>query len=426
MKQFNKGSKLKKVKFPYGNSFIDTELPINTEVLMPEYIQPLNNPLLAIKNAILHPIGSPRLSEVSLGRDSVAIVINDITRPSPTETMLTLIIDELVKSGISLDQITVIIANGNHELCSDEDIKKMVGFWFSKILIINHDCCDEEQLSFVGITKKGLPVYVNKYYIQASLRILTGIITPHQSAGYSGGRKSVVPGIAGLKTLQIHHSFPIRPEFPVMGVINGNSFHEEAIQAAELAGVDFIVNVVKNYKGELIGAVAGDLVNAHLQGVAICEKAWVKKVRQRYDIVFVSPGGFPKDIDLHQAQKAVAVAEQVTKIGGTIVLIAKCCKGVGKFGQVLKNAKSIEEVIRDFSINGFSANHSSKAYMYARALKKFKLIIVTNNILPNELAQMFMSGFTSLDEVVFTLNNLEDLSILCMPYAIDCIPVVQN
>ncbi|MBE0556360.1 MAG: DUF2088 domain-containing protein [Proteobacteria bacterium] len=272
-----------------------------------------------------------------------------------------------------------------------------------------------------------MPVYVNRSYAEASLKILTGLITPHQSAGFSGGRKSVVPGIVGIETLRIHHSFPIRPEEPVMGIIAGNAFHEEAVSAARLAGVDFIINVVKNYRNEVVDAVAGDMEQAHMRGVAICEKSWVRKFDKAYDVVFVSPGRYPKDIDLHQSQKALAVAEQITKPGGTIVLIAECSHGIGKFGGIMKRADSVDAVIQNFRKHGFSADHSSKAYMIARALKKHRVLVVTTGIEAAELSEMFMEGYTSLDEAAESaLAAYDNPAILCIPYAGECIPVLSD
>lgn len=415
------------VEFPFGTRKLSLELPDNADVILPVKTPGVADELAAVRQALQHPIGSDRLRDMAPGKTSVVIVINDITRPTPTETILTALMEELSAGGVLPEQVTLLIALGNHEMPTNKEIKKMTGIWYKKLNTICHDCYNKELLSFVGKTKRGMPVYVNKYYTEASLRILTGIITPHQSAGFSGGRKSVVPGIAGIETLKTHHSFPIRPHEPVMGIIKDNSFHEEAVAAARLAGVDFIVNVIKNYNNEIVDVVAGDMEKAHLHGVEVCKNAWVRKVDKPYDVVFVSPGGYPKDIDLHQAQKAVAVAEQVTKPGGVIVLVAECSKGIGKFANILKMADSVDTVIKDFIEKGFSADHSSKAYMFARALKKHKLMVVTGGIAENELSKMFMQGFSSLTEAAAAALSINEApSILCIPYSGECIPVVSD
>lgn len=418
---------MKTIKFPFGNSFLELNLSQEADVFMPANTLGVDDELGAIRSALKNPIGCNRLSEIAVGKPSVAIVINDITRPTPTESMLTAIMEELHIAGIRNDQVTVIVALGNHEPATDDELNKMTGSWRHELRIINHDCYDKNLLSYVGKTQRQMPVFVNSYYANASLKILTGLITPHQSAGFSGGRKSVVPGISGIETLQAHHSFPIRPEEPVMGIIRNNIFHEEAVAAARLVGAHFIVNVIKNYKNEVVAAVAGELELAHMHGVSICESSWVRKFEKGYDVVFVSPGSHPKDIDLHQSQKAIAVAEQIAKPGGTIVLVAECSHGIGKFGGILKKAESVDVVISDFRKQGFSADHSSKAYMIARAAKKHRVILVTSGIAVTEINEMFMEGYTSLNEAAkAALTNLSNPSILCIPYAGECIPVLSN
>lgn len=415
------------VEFPFGKGYLSLQLNQDVDVFLPVSMSGVQDELAAIRQALAHPIGVERLSKLAEDKSTVAVVINDITRPVPTETMLTALIEELSVAGIRNEQITVIVALGNHEIATEEELKKMTGIWREKLRIINHDCYDKSVLTYAGATKRGLPVYVNRHYAEASLKILTGLITPHQSAGFSGGRKSVVPGIAGIETLQKHHSFPIRPEDPVMGIIEGNVFHEEAVAAARLVGADFIINVIKNYRNEVVDVVAGDLEQAHMHGVSICERSWVRKFDKAYDVVFVSPGSYPKDIDLHQSQKALAVAEQITKPGGTIILVAECSHGIGKFGGILKRADNVDIVIKDFREQGFSADHSSKAYMFARAIKKHRVFLVTTGVEAAELSEMFMEGYASLQEAArVALDAYEDPAILCIPYAGECIPVLSG
>ena len=424
----NKGESVQVVKFPFGDKFLELELDREAEVLMPELVPAAPDKLAVIRQAIVQPIGCERLAKLAKGKNSVAIVINDITRPAPSEAMLTVIMEELTEAGIDAANVTVIVAVGNHELPTPEELQAITGQWYSRLKIVSHNCYDDSSLTYAGETPRHVPVYVNTQYAKASLKILTGLITPHQSAGFSGGRKSVVPGIAGIKTIATHHSFPIRPEGPVMGIIQGNVFHQEAVAAARLAGADFIVNVIKNYRGEVVEAVAGGLEQAHARGVEICEKTWVRKFDAGYDVIFVSPGGYPKDIDLHQSQKAVSVAEQVVNPGGTIVLVAECRKGIGKFGATLKAADSVETVIRNFYEQGFTAEgHTSKAYMFARVCKKCRVLVVTSGIEPGEVAEMFMTGFTSLAEAAaVALSNYRQPKILCIPYTGECIPVLTG
>ena len=416
------------VKFPFGDKFLELELPQEADVLMPELVAAAPNGLEAIRNAMAQPIGCERLRKLAKGKTSVAIVANDITRPAPSEAMLTAIMEELTEAGIASTNVTVIVALGKHEPPTREEVEQIAGHWFGRLRIITHNCYDDNSVTYVGETGRHSPVYVNTQYAKSSLKILTGLITPHQSAGFSGGRKSVVPGIAGIKTIATYHALPIQPEGPVLGIIQGNIFHQEVVAAARLAGVDFIVNVVKNYRGEVVEAVAGDLEQAHARGVEICERSWIRKLTTGYDVIFVTPGGYPKDIDLHQAQKAVSVAEQVVNSGGTIVLIAECRKGVGKFGATLKSAGSIDALIDNFYRHGYTTEgYVTKAYMFARVCKKGRLLVVTSGIEPKELAAMFMTGFTSLAQAgAAALSPYKEPRILCIPYAGECIPVLTG
>jgi nickel-dependent lactate racemase len=429
------------VKFPFGEKFLELRLEQPAEVLLPELVPAVPDALAAIRQAMAQPIGSEPLATLARGKRTAVIVVNDITRPAPSESMLTVIMEELTAAGLDPANVAVIIAVGNHEMPTEQEIQEITGRWRNRLKIVSHDCYDESLLTYAGETARHLPVYINSYFAKADLRITTGLITPHQSAGFSGGRKSIIPGITGIKTISTHHSFPIRPEGPVMG-IRGNTFHQEAVAAARLVGVDFIVNVIKNYRGQVVEVVAGDLEAAHDRGVDICEKGWVRKFDSGYDVIFVSPGGYPKDIDLHQAQKAISVAEQVVNPGGAIVLIAECRKGIGKFGATLKKADSVDTVIRNFYKEGFSGEgHSSKAYMYARACKKCRLLVVSS-IDPAELSDMFMTGFRSLPEAAeAALSNYSTPTaakpasvgdpgrqpkVLCIPYTGECIPVLAG
>jgi nickel-dependent lactate racemase len=343
--------------------------------------------------------------------------------------MLEEILVELEAGGIRKDAVTVVIACGNHRANTPKEIQDMVGADLaSRLRILNHDCEDEENLTFYGETGLGLPVWVNSLVAHASLKILTGLITPHHSAGYSGGRKSIMPGVAGLSSLKRHHSFPIRPYQPAYGWIEGNPFHEGAVEAARMVGVDFILNLVKNASGGIIKAVAGEMGTAHEHGVTVCKKSWLIKLRQKYDIVIVTPGGHPRDINLHQAQKAMSTAETVIEDGGVIVLVAECPEGIGKFGDWLKRAKTPREVIERFRQEGFTREHSSKAFMCARALDKYTVIVSCSGIEEDDLAQMFFryapSPQAAIDEALALKGSRSN--VLVLPYAAGCVPTVTR
>ncbi|MBP1155005.1 MULTISPECIES: nickel-dependent lactate racemase [unclassified Paenibacillus] len=418
-----------KIKIPYGETAVETQKPEHADVLIPSDLKALHNPRSEIRNSIRNPIGTPRLADICRGKESIVIVINDITRPSPSDLFVEEILDELATIQIRDEQVTLVVATGNHRPNTDEELRKMVGdHVFSRVKIINHHSEDENNLVDLGVTKRGLPIVVNRMVAEASVRILTGIITPHQSAGYSGGRKSIMPGVAGIKALMKHHSFPIRSYDPILGQMHNNSFHDEALEAAQRVGVDFIINVVKNSKKEIVSVVAGDLVLAHQEGVRICDESWKITVKHLYDIVITSPGGYPKDFDLHQAQKAVTAAEMVVQKDGVIILVAECRDGVGKFAKWLTDANDPQEVIDAFIKFGFTPDHSSKAFMFARALKKSHIIIVGSHIESELLESMFFKTAQSVEEALEMAYQIRGTaaSVLFIPYAIDCIPELES
>lgn len=414
-----------KVDLPYGDSFTRVALPPESRIIIPEPVPGVADIRSEVRRALDCPIGTRPLQELAAGCQDVVIVINDITRPAHSDILLAELLVDLSRAGIMDDQITVVIACGNHRPNTREEISGMIGpDLAARLRVVNHDCEDKANLTRMGETDSGLPVWINSLVAGASFKILTGLIMPHHGAGYSGGRKSLMPGVAGLQTLNQHHSLPIRPYHPAFGWMKGNAFHEEAVKVARTVGIDFILNVVKNTCGQVVEAVAGELEAAHEYGVAKCEKNWQLELPHPYDIVVVSPGGFPRDIDLHQSQKAMSAAEMVIAEGGVIVLIAECRDGIGKYADWLKQAATPGEVIKRFECEGFTKDHSSKAFMCARALEHHTVIFYCSGIDAAELEQMFFqpapSAQAAIDEALGRKGPAA--RVLVMPQAVSCVP----
>jgi nickel-dependent lactate racemase len=416
-----------KVKLPYGKTQVDVKIPDGATVAHPRELPRVAAVDAEIRRAMAAPIGSPPLREVAAGKQDAVVVINDITRPAPSREMLAAILDELRLAAIPETAVTVVIATGNHRPNTPDEIARMIGDDFVRRLrVVNHACEDDNALTRISAPGVDIPIRVNSHVAKASLKILTGLVAPHQAAGFSGGRKSLTPGVAALETIAKQHSFPIRPYDPAMGWMKGNPFHEVAITVARTVGIDFIVNVVKNCRGEVVHAVAGHVEAAHEAGVAVCEKSWVTTFPRKYDLVIVTPGGFPRDIDLHQAQKAMSTAELVAADGGVIVLIAECTDGIGKFAAWLKGAKSPQDVIERFKREGFTREHSSKAFMCARALARHPVVVACSGISQQDMEAMFFRYARSPQEAVDRAVEMKggDASVLVLPYAVDCMPKV--
>jgi len=414
-----------KAEIPVGDGMVVLPVPNMMPVVAPRHIPGIRNIREEICRAIKNPIGTPRLKELAKGKKDAAIVVNDITRPYPGGGMILEIADELHAGGMTDSQIFLVVAYGAHRFNTDSELRGMFGDEVvDRFRIVHHDAFDQERLMIMGETDGGVVVQVNKEFVEADLKILTGCIAPHQLAGFSGGRKSVVPGISGFDTLKAHHSFPIRPERTSLGWLEGNPFHEEAMKAARIAKVDFIVNSVDNEVHELIQCVAGDLTDAYMEGVKLCKTIWSVQVAHKPDVVIVSPGGYPRDFDLHQSQKAIGCAEMLCKDGGMIIMIAEMRDGIGKPGKVLLQADSPQDVIDRFYKTGYQPDALSKAFMWARALKNYKISILCSKVSDDILSDMFFEVFESFEKAIEKAIELygTQASFMVVPYGSEIIP----
>lgn len=391
-------------KIPYGKSEIEVRIPKKNYLatLMPQYRPGAKDEAGDIRRALGNPIGTPRLREIARGKKSAVIVVNDITRPTATYRLLPPLLEELHEAGIGDDQIFFLVATGTHRDNTREELEGMLGKEImERFRVLNHHCQDESLMVDLGKTRSGIPVVINRLFLEAEVKILTASIAPHQAAGFSGGRKSVLPGLASIATLRQHHGYSCRPDKPAMGWVEGNMFHESALEAAKMAGADFILNTVQNHRKEITGVVAGDVENAWLEGVKISREIFEVKVPHAVEIVITTPGGYPKDIDLYQSQKSMAAAEMVVKEGGTVILPAECKDGIGARGfyDWMAAASCPQDVIDRFIREGYSIG-SSKAWLFSRCLKRAEVIVVTKCIDDQTLTKMFAKRADSIEDAL--------------------------
>ena len=300
--------------------------------------------------------------------------------------------------------------------------------YYHRLNSIAHDCRDDAAMVNIGNTSEGVPVYVNRLITECSLLITTGLVAPIHTAGYSGGRKSILPGVAGLKTLHIHHSFPVYQYEPAMGFIYGNPFHEIALNAARKANVRFIVNAVQDPHKQFFNFVAGDLAEAHAAGVAMCKEVSEMPIPDRGDIIIASPGGFPRDIDLYQSQKALSVAELLGTENCTFIIVAECRDGFGEetFHRWMIECPTIQSIIDRYAEEGFNVGNN-KAFNYARALKKGRVIIVTDKISKEQLAEAKLESAATLQEAIeMSLAERPAKVVTVLPQAANIIPVLKK
>jgi len=369
------------VWLPYGRTDVCLRVPARNLI---GSIEPKQRPACPdakaeVERALKDPIpkGTRRLSEIALPESRVAIVVDDATRKAPSDIMLLPVLAELNLAGVKDENITVIFGCGTHRAVKPEEATTLLGEEaLKRVKVISHDCKGPELVN-VGTTKYGNRVLVNPVFAQADVRVLLGDVGFHYYAGYGGGRKSVLPAIAGEETIKVNHSLMLNSKAHT-GVLEGNPVHEDMNEAAHLAKVDFIVNVVTNNKCEIVQAFSGELEPAFAEGIKLVDEMFRVPVDRRAEIVVASCGGFPADINLFQAYKAVDSALEVVKRAGVIILVAECPEGHGS--QVFydwmtrfPDLKSVEkEIKRNFVLGGH------KAYYLMKALESHQIILVSS------------------------------------------------
>jgi nickel-dependent lactate racemase len=364
---------------PYGKTQVCVRVPTQNFLgsIEPKEKPGVPDARAEIERALKEPVGSKRLSEIVKPEHKVAIVVDDATRPAPSHLLVPPILDELNTAGVKNENITIIFGCGTHEAVKNEDAVRLLGeAVLNRVKAISHNC-NAQDLVYVGTTQKhGTKVYLNRTFAEADVKILTGDVCFHYYAGYGGGRKSVLPAVSGEETIKHNHAMLLHPKAKT-GVLKENPVHEDMIETAKLAKVDFILNVVTNSKGEVVRAFAGDLEQAFYEGVKVVDEMYRIQVDRKADIVVVSPGGYPADVNLFQAYKGVDNALEVVKRGGVIVLLAECSQGHGNqvfYDWMVKfnDIKAVEkEIKRNFVLGGH------KAYYLLRALQNHQIILVS-------------------------------------------------
>ena len=375
-----------------------------------------------VRRALEAPIGSPRLRELVHPGETVAIVTSDITRPMPTYKVMPALLDELYAAGVRREDITLVFALGSHRRHTPQEQQKLAGerAW-NEIRCVDSDPDDCVHL---GTTKAGTPVDITRAVAQADRRICLGNIEYHYFAGYSGGAKAIMPGVSTRSAIQANHSMMVRPE-ACAGALETNPLRMDIEEAGAICGIDFIVNVVLSEHKEIIRAVAGDPVAAHRAGCRFLDRIYRKELPQAADIVLVSQGGAPKDLNLYQTQKALDNARHAVKQGGIIVLIGSCKEGLGEkvFEQWMTKSPSpdamIERIGRDFQLGGH------KAAAIAMTLKKADIYLVSD-LEDDFVRSIFLTPQpdvqTALDRAFAVLGP--DATVLAMPFGGSTLPQI--
>jgi lactate racemase len=375
-----------KVNLLCGKESLPVELPDSVQLIENKPAQALRNPEEAVLEALRNPIGTEPLHRIAQGRDNACVVISDITRPVPNKVLLPPLLRTLEESGISREKITILIATGMHRPNLGEELEGMVGKEImEQYRIVNHYCRKTDELR--EITRiDGAPVEINTHYLDADLKILTGLIEPHFYAGFSGSRKSILPGISSYETMKFMHSYRVIEQLDEANCrLENNIFHDYAMEVTRLAGVDFILNVVINEDRELAGVFGGHYEKAHRAGCDLVVDHAVAHLEEKVDLVITSAGGYPLDATFYQVSKCLISARDILVENGTILVTCGCSEGLGseEFCTIMRSNPTPEHFNKhhgnpeNFVIDQWCAQniyqalgHAGRIYIYSPGLSK--------------------------------------------------------
>lgn len=377
-----------------------------------------------VRRALEHPTGTPKLREIARPGEKVAIVTSDITRPMPSYKVLPAVLDELYAAGVKKEDVTVVFALGSHRRQSAQEQKKLVGERaFSEVKCIDGDDSD---CVHIGVTSRGTPVDIVRAVAEADRRICLGNIEFHYFAGYSGGAKAIMPGVSTRAAIQSNHSRMVE-RTACAGRLDGNPVREDIEEAAAMVGVDFIVNVVLDERKEIVRAVAGDVVQAHREGCRCLDRLYVKPIYEKVDIVVVSQGGAPKDLNLYQTQKALDNAKHAVKDGGVIVLVGSCREGLGErvFEEWMTRSETPRSMIERIQTNFQLGGH--KAAAIAMVLEHAEIYLVSE-LDPAFVKSIFFKPFSGV-QAAFDAALARcgaDATVLVMPFGGSTLPRIRR
>ena len=387
-----------KIKLGYGESMQEAYIPNRNilKIITPNINKNIMKESEIIKRALQNPISSPRLGDIVKKGESIAVVTSDTTRPMPTWKVMPLLLDELYEAGVRKEDITLVFALGNHRKHTEKEKRCIVGDRIYEEI----RCVDSNAGEFVnlGITKMGTPVDIASSVANADTRICLGNIEYHYFAGYSGGAKALMPGVSTNDAIRANHAMML-DEKAYAGNIIDNPVRNDIEEAGKICGIDFILNVVLDENKNIKYSVAGDAVQAHRVGCRLLDDMCKIKISQLADVVIVSQGGKPKDINLYQAQKALDNAKHAVKKGGTIILVSSCEEGFGQktFGEWLMQAKCPTDLLvrikNEFQLGGH------KAAAIATILKDIDVFLVSE-MRDEMVKKAFMKPYDNLQKAV--------------------------
>ncbi|HOA75803.1 MAG TPA: nickel-dependent lactate racemase [Phycisphaerae bacterium] len=399
---------MKTVHLAYGKTGLDVKVPEHAVVIEPKFVIGVPDERAAIVEALRNPIGTKPLRELVQPGQTAVIVHTDITRATPNDRLLPPILAELEAAGIRRQDITLLNALGTHRPQTHEELVAMLGAdVVANYRCLQHDGNDDANLVQVGTTRFGHDVRVNRQFMEADIRILTGFIEPHFFAGFSGGPKGVLPSIAGAESvLDNHGAKMIGHPKATFGITDGNPIWEEMLEAARMTQPTFIVNVALNRDKRITRVFAGELYAAHQEGCRFVGECSMVPVDEPFDIVITSNSGYPLDLNLYQAVKGMSAAARVVRRGGAIIVAAQCWDGIpehGPFGKLMRQYKSAAELLAAIESPGFASADQWQAQTLARILLEADVYVRADGLTDEQITQALLKPCKSIEETVASL-----------------------
>lgn len=376
-----------------------------------------------VRRALANPIDSPRLRDIVQPGETVAVISSDITRPMPTWTVMPPVLEELQAGGVDPKDVTLIFGLGSHRHHTEEEQRHLAGEVYDKIACIDSDPNDCVHL---GITKAGTPVDIFSKVVNADRVVCLGNLEYHYFAGFSGGAKAIMPGVSTPAAIQVNHKMMLDPRSHTANIID-NPVRADIEEAADMLGVDFICNVVLDEDKQIIKAVAGDVTSAHREGAAFLNSLYRIPVPRKAEIVLVSQGGAPKDLNVYQMQKALDNSKHCVADGGVIILVGSCRDGLGNatFKDWMERAKKPQDLIdwlqEDFKLGGH------KAAAIAQVMQKADIYLVSE-LDPDFVRSIFFTPFATVEEAYAAAVEKmgPDAGVIVMGHGGSTLPVVEE
>jgi nickel-dependent lactate racemase len=420
-----------RIKLAYGKTGLPIELDdsLNVTVVEPAFVAALPDPAAAVRAALREPIDSPPLRDLVRPGTRVGVVFSDITRPAPNPLLLSAVLEVL--DAVPGAEIVLFNALGTHRPNTETELRAMVGdAIFERRRIVQNDTFDPSTQARVGVTSKGHETWLNAELMRCDLKVLTGFIEPHLFAGFSGGGKAIMPGMAGQRTvLGNHDAGMVGHPKAIWGITQGNPIFEEVREVAGQAGRLFLLNVSLNRDKAVTGVFAGDLDRAHAAGCAFVKRSAMVAVPRPFDIVVTTNSGYPLDLNLYQSVKGMRAADQIVRPGGAIIIATRCSDGIpehGLYGQILRESASPDELLAKICAPGFLEQDQWQAHIQALIQQKASIYVRSDGLSDDQIRAALLQPCRRVEETIEGLLGTygRGASICVMPEGPQTIPYI--